>query len=513
MQPSQRVAFNTIILYLRAFITVGITFYTTRLVLEVLGVEDFGIYNLIYGIVSLLAIFNVAMSVSTQRYLSYYQGKEDIAKQKGIFAASILLHLGIAILFFLVLQVTGLFLFDGFLNIASERIEASVLSYRFMILAVIFSILSVPFTASINAHEHMSVMAVVNILEAVLRLVSVFLLMSLSSGDRLVWFSFFNALVSLVSFGVYAIFCMTKYPECTLRLDRWTTRENLRELSGFAGWNLMGSLCGMGRTQGISLLLNLYLGVALNAAYAIALQLGNYVSFFSSTILQTFNPQIMKSEGSGDRPRMLRLAMTTSKMAFFLFAILAIPCIFEMRGILAFWLKEIPSYTFIFSVLLITGTLVNQLTVGLQSAIQATGQIKLYQLVIGSTILLNLPIAWFLLRNGYPPYWIFVAYVLIEAVACSLRLYFMKRQAGLSIRMYFRNVFAKEIIPVISCVAVCLLTTSFIEMNYRFLITFALSVPVFTLSVYFFGLCTPERVMVNQIVVSALDKFKKHPHK
>lgn len=513
MQPSQKVAFNTIILYIRAFVTIGITLYTTRLVLEVLGVEDFGLYNLISGVIGLLSILNVAMSVSSQRYLSYYQGKNDINKQKSIFVASLVLHLVIAILFLMVLQVAGLFLFDGFLNIASERIGASRISYQMMLVSVIFSILSVPFTASINAHEQMGVMALVNILEAVLRLASAFTLILLSTGDRLVWFSMFNALVGGASFILYAIYCLAKYPECTLRLRKLVTKKDIRELSGFAGWNLMGSLCGMGRAQGISLLLNLFLGVTLNAAYAIACQLGNYVSFFSATILQTFNPQIMKSEGSGDRGRMLRLAMTTSKMAFFLFAFLAIPCIFEMKGILTFWLKEIPSYTLVFSILLITGTLVNQLTVGLQSAIQATGNIKIYQLVIGSTILLNLPIAWFLLKNGYSPYWIFIAYVLIEGIACSMRLYFMRIQAGLSIREYVRKVFAREIIPVLVCIVVCVLVTTQVEMNYRFLLTFTLSVPVFALTAYFFGLCVPERVMINQIVESAFNKFKKQSFK
>lgn len=508
MYPSRKVAFNTLILYIRAFMTMGITFYTTRLLLEVMGVSDFGIYNLISGLVSLFAIFNVAMSVSSQRYLSYYQGKNDTDKQRRIFSCSVFLHLLIAVVFLLALELAGLFLFDGFLNLPAQRLDASRWSYQLMIISVVFSVLCVPFTASINAHENMIVMALVNILEAVLRLLSVFALMYFSQDNRLVWFSVFNAFISFVSFILYLFFCVLKYSECTVRILKWVRREDLRELGSFAGWNLMGSLCGMGRVQGISLLLNLYLGVGLNAAYGLAFQLGGYVSFFSATLLQTFNPQIMKSEGSGDRARMLRLSMSASKLAFFLFAVLAIPCVFEMPGILCFWLGQVPPYTLVFCVLLIIGTLVNQLTVGLQSAIQATGNIKMYQFVIGSTILLNLPIAWLLLKNGYSPVWIFVVYVLIEALACSLRLYFIRRQASLSLRSYFKTVFACELLPVTICVSVCLGMRYFLDIPYRFVLTFAVSVPLFLLSVYFFGLSLGERRMVNDMFISAINKFK-----
>lgn len=509
MKPAHKIAFNTIVLYIRVLLTGGITLYTTRLVLDALGMEDYGIYSLVAGIVAMLAFLNSAMTVSTQRYLSYYEGKKDLSKQKSIFSNSLLLHFATGILILIAMEIAGLFLFDGFLHINTDRIAAARISYRMMEFAVFFAIISVPFTASLNAHEDMLLLAAVNVVEVLLRLALVLLVFYIQQNERLVFYSLSNALVSLVAFALYVIICRLRYKECTLKIHKYVNRKEINELKSFTGWNLFGSLCGVIRNQGLSVVLNVFCGLVLNAAYAIANQLGSYLSFFSTSVLQTMNPQIMKSEGNNDRKRMLRLSMTTSKLAFFLFATIAVPSIFEIKELLNWWLKEIPSYTEAFCILILTGTLVNLLTVGLQSAVQATGKIKAYQITVGTLLLMVLPLAFLLLKMGFPPYSILVGSIIIEFIACISRLFFLKRIAGLSLKEYFNRVFRKELFPLLIIVSVCFLVTTNITLNGRFVITFFLAFVFFLPSVYFIGLCPDEKAAVSEILGKVVLKLRK----
>jgi len=508
MQPAHKIAFNTIILYTRVLFTGGIIFYTTRLVLDALGVLDYGIYSLVAGIVAMLSFLNAAMTVSTQRYLSFYEGKKDLEKQKSIFSNSLLLHFVAGIFILLLMEIAGLFLFDGFLHIDSDRLYAARISYRMMEFAVFFPIISVPFTASLNAHEDMVLLSIVNIVDVLLRLVFVLLLFYIQQDDRLIFYSLSNALVSLVSFILYVVICRLRYKECTLKIHKYINREEINELKFFTGWNLFGSLCGIARNQGLSVALNIFCGLVLNATYAIANQLSGYFSFFSASVMQTMNPQIMKSEGNDDRKRMLRLSMTASKLAFFLFATIAIPSIFEIKGLLSWWLKEVPSHADIFCILVLIATMVNLLTVGLQSAIQATGNIKIYQLTVGSLLIMVLPIAVLLLWLGFPPYSILIGSIVIELIACCFRLFFLKRMANLSLREYFSRVFQKEFIPLLIIISVCLLVTTGVSWNGRFIFTFFLSTAFFLPSVYFLGLCSDERIIVSGMLRKIILKLK-----
>jgi Na+-driven multidrug efflux pump len=340
--------------------------------------------------------------------------------------------------------------------------------------------------------------AVVGIIEVLLKLGLAFILFAVDT-DRLVIYAMGMAAVNLSSLIIYAIYSFNKFEECTtsglLKPDMALTKE----LSSFTGWNLFGALCGLGRTQGFAILLNMFFGTVINAAYGIANQVASQMNFFSATLLRAINPQIMKSEGAGDRQRMLRLAMTASKFGFFLFAIIAIPCIFEMESILAFWLKEVPAYTVIFCQLTLVGVMINQLTIGLQSAIQATGKIKIYQIVVGTLVLFNLPIAYVLLKNGFEAYTVLISYALVELLACSMRIYFMKLVGKLSIQQYFKSVFLKELIPVFTIAFISYLVSSYFVHPYRFILTFVTASPLFALSIYLFGLEISEKQLIHSL--------------
>ena len=504
-QASTRVVMNTGILYAKMLITMGISLYSTRLVLNALGASDFGIFNLIAGVIAMLSFLNAAMTTSTQRYLSFHQGTKDVEMQKKIFTNSWILHIVIGVVVVGLLLALSSFLFGGFLNIPTDRIPTAKAIYYFMSISVFFTIISVPFTASLNAHENMLWIAIVNIIESIIKLIIALSLLWFIQSERLMIYGVLTAVLSIVTFSLYAVYCLKKYNECSVK-NYQTNKPLLKELGGFAGWNLFGSLCVVGRNQGVAVILNIFFGTIINAAYGIANQISGQLSFFSATLLRALNPQIMISEGMNDRQRMLRLSMMASKFGFFLMALIAVPIIFEMPAILKLWLKNVPEYTVVFCSLALITILVNQLTVGLQSAIQATGKIKAYQTVVGGIVLLNLPFAYLLLKLGLSPYSVLICAVVVEVIACTFRLFFLKRKANMSIKEYFERVIFKEIIPLTTIIAVCWIITTNFTFDLRFFITFPISTAAFIVSIYFAGLCKDEKLLVNGIIQKVLRK-------
>lgn len=512
MGSANKVALNTAILYGRMLITVGISLYTTRVVLNALGSTDYGIFNLIAGVITMLSFLNAAMATSTQRFLSYYHGKKDLKMQKKVFTNSLILHvvIGIVIVFFL--EILGLLLFDGFLNIPLDRVSVAKIIYHYMSATVFFTIISVPFNGMLVAEENMLWVAFVNIIETLLKLAIASVLYYISS-DKLILYGQLTAGISIVSFTLYATYCLRKYENCTVQGILKIDKALIVKLGSFAGWNLFGSLCGMARSQGLALVLNVFLGAVINAAYGIANQVATQLSFFSLTMLRALNPQIMKSEGANDRKRMLWLAMIASKFGFFLLSILAIPCIFEMPQLLSFWLKNVPDQAVTFCQLILVGSMINQLTIGLPSAIQATGNIKMYQSVVGTMLLLNLPIAYLLLKSNLPGYFVLISYCCVELVACVLRLYFLSKLAGLNVREYIDRVIAKEIIPVLTAVVFSYLMVHYLQFKYRFIISICTSGLLYLVAIYYTGLCHDEKAILLKGFNKIIDKIKKNNNK
>ena len=499
MKSSSKVILNTGILYGKMLITMGFSLYSTRLVLNALGASDYGIFDLIAGVIAMLSFLNAAMTTSTQRYLSFHQGTKDFEMQKKIFTNSWILHIAIGVIVVVLLLTLVPFLFGGFLNIPADNISTAKIVYYFMSVSVFFTIMSVPFTASLNAHENMLWIAVVNIIESVIKLAIASSLLWFIQSERLIVYGILMAVLSIITFSLYVGFCLKKYNECNVRNYQIDTLL-IKELGGFAGWNLFGALCGLGRTQGLAVILNLFFGTVVNAAYGIANQVSGQLSFFSQTMLRAINPQIMKSEGMSDRQRMLRLSMMASKFGFFLMALVSIPCLFEMPAILKLWLKKVPENTAVFCSLVLVAVLMQQLTVGLMSALQATGKIKAYQSIVGGILLLNLPIAYYLLKKGFPAYSVLISFICIEFVACLFRLFLSKKNAGLSIKEYFSRVFFKEVIPIAMSTITCWLIVHCLNFEFRFFITGIISVIVLAIFIYISGLCKDEKIMVKVMI-------------
>lgn len=506
MKNSSRVIANTFFMYFRLIVTIGIAFYSVRLILRYLGVVDYGIYNLIAGTVSMLSFLNNAMTVSTQRFLSFYQGRNDQEEQRRVFFNSIALHVLMALIICLALEILYFPLFGGFLNIPADRLDAAKFIYHTCVATLFLTISYTPFTASINAHEDMIFIALINVFDSVAKLVLAFLI-PLFGSMKLEYYGLGILIQTIVSFSLYAIVCFSRYGECrrmTLKLFR---KERLRDLGCFAGWNTVGSITGMAKSQGLGILFNIFYNPAINAAFGISTQVNSQMNFFSTSMQQSLNPQIMKSEGSGDRARMMRLSFIASKFGFFLIAFISIPCLFEMDELLKVWLGEVPPYCILFCISIAVAVLIDQITVGLNAAIQATKLVKESALTVGMIKLMIVPVAFFLLKAGYGLGACMVGYAAVEAVAGIARIVLLHMKLNMDIKDFIQKVVLQLAAPVaVSCIVMSLFVNLW-HYDYRFVVSIPTCVIMFGVSAYLFSLSAEERVIVNNLVSKLKSKL------
>ncbi|MCK7558011.1 hypothetical protein MKQ70_24595 [Chitinophaga sedimenti] len=302
-------------------ITIVISLYSTRLVLNALGANDFGIFNLISGVIAMLSFVNMAMTLSTQRYMSYSLGGGDDDQLKKVFNSSVLLHFVLGLLLVLIFEMVGIYMFGHVLNIPQDRVGAAQVIFHLMVVSAFFTVISVPYDAVINARENMMLVAITGILESLLKL-GIAIYLQYAATDKLVLFAAFSAGITVAMLLIKRFYCLARYEETRLRIRKYFSKDLLKEMFGYGGWNMFGAVSVVARNQGIAMILNVFFGTVVNAAYGIANQVNAQLSFFSVTMLQSLNPQIIKSEGRGDRERMLRLAMIASKFSFSLLAFL-----------------------------------------------------------------------------------------------------------------------------------------------------------------------------------------------
>jgi O-antigen/teichoic acid export membrane protein len=442
MQAAHRVAKNTGILYARMAITVFISLYATRLILGALGVADFGLFNVVGGVIAMLGFLNSSMAAATQRFMSFAQGAGDLEKVKRIFNMSTLLHAGIAVLMVLVLEIAGYFFFNGLLNIAPDRVEVAKVIYHFMVASTFFTVLSVPYEAVITSHENMLFYAILGILESVLKL-GIALYITYSAFDHLVAYGFLMAALSIFLLILRRIYCHRYYAECELNFRKHYEKPLLQEISSFAGWSLLGSASSMVANYGQGIVINIFFGTLVNAAQSIAAQISGQLGVFSVTLSKALNPLIDKSEGAGNRAMMLKATLGGTKISFFLLSFLYIPFLIEMPYILKLWLKNVPDYTVIFCRLLLIRNLIEQFYIPLTNALGAVGKIKKYQIV--SSLLNTIPIivSYIFFSLGFPPFTLYWAFILFSLIMLFNVLYFAKINCDLSVAEFLQNVLFK----------------------------------------------------------------------
>lgn len=509
MQAANRVAKNTGILYAKMAITVLISLYTTRLVLNTLGSNDFGLYNVVGGAIAMLGFLNASMAAATQRFMSFAQGTGDFLKINKIFNMSVLLHLMIAGIVFIVLEIAGYFFFHGILTIEPSRLHTARLIYQLMIFSTMFSVMSVPYDALLNAHENMLFYSVLGIIESVIKLAIALLIMKLNA-DKLLYYGALMFLLSITLLIINRIYCHTKYPEAKINLKANYEKTLLKEMSGFAGWNILGSSTGMIAGYGSGIILNHFFGTVLNAVSGITGQLNGQLLAFSNTMLKALNPMITKSEGSGNRELMLGASLTGCKLSFLLYAFFATPFILETPFILKIWLKEVPEWTVIFCRLSLIRVMIEQLTISLGTSISAVGKIKEINIFRSVLLIVEVTLVLFAFSLGAQP----TAMVLISifSVIISGILFVQQtvKYCNLKYELFLKNILFNVTVVTMLTITVSSVPIFFMNVSYiRLIIVILLTSLSFTVLIYTFSLTASEKTFVLNLVKEVRNKIKK----
>ena len=489
---SRRIAKNTGLLYVRMLLTMGISLYISRVVLDVLGIEDFGIYNVVGGIVIMFSFLNNAMSSATQRYLSFALGQKNYSELKKLFSITVNIHFFIAFVVVLLAETVGLWLLNTEINIPSDRMASANWVYQFSVLTFFVTIISVPYNAVIISHERMSIYAYVTMFEVFAKLGVVYLL-QLTDFDKLAFYAVLLFIVSFIVRVFYGIYCKRNFQECTYY---WVwDKKKYKELLNYASWNLFGNLAAVGFDQGINLLLNIFFGPLVNAARGIATQVGSAVTSFVSSFQMALNPQIIKSHASGNTEYMQQLISQGCRFSFYLLLIMMLPVLLNTELLLRWWLNIVPEYTVIFTKLILVHALINSISGPLMTAAQATGKIKLYQSVVGGILLLNVPISYLFLKLGYPPTVTLIVMIVISQLALFARLIILRRLINFSVSSYLKTVVLNVLAVAFVSISVAYLFTKAIvlpELSH-ILFSFSISFLVVFFSIYYIGLKLDER--------------------
>lgn len=500
-----RLAKNTMFLYFRMIFIMAVTLYTSRVVLRVLGVEDFGIFNVVAGVVAMFGFLNSSMSATTQRFISYSLGKGDANLNK-VFSTCVLTHALIALGVLVLLESVGLWFLYNKMIIPEVRMDAAFWVFQFSALSTVVTVMSIPFNADIIAHEKMSAFAYISIVEVCLKLLIVFLL-DVGNIDKLVLYAFLLLLVQCGIFLTYMGYCLRHFKESRFRFVY--EKKLFSEVFSFAGWNLWGYLASILYTQGLNILLNVFFGPVVNAARGLANQVDGAIRLFASNFQMAINPQIVKTYAAKDLESMHKLVFRSSKFSFFLLLALSLPVMIEAPVILRLWLSTVPDWTASFLRLMLVVVIVDSVANPLMTSAAATGRIKLYQSVLGGIQLLIVPVAYVVLRMGGEPNSVFVVHICICLIAFAVRLFIVRGMVGLSIKKYLMEVCVKS--GVVTVVATVLPLTLYFSMNNSLLsaiVVVFVSLGSVAVSAYAIGLTKSERVFVSDKIGQILAKFK-----
>lgn len=490
---TKRIAKNTLMLYFRQILIMIVSLYTVRVVLNTLGAEDYGIYNVVAGVVVLFSFVNNAMATATQRFLNFNLGKNDTEKTQQTYSASLLIHIGIALIFVVLAETIGLWFVNTKLNIPLERHSAAIWCYQFSIITTVFNILRVPYNAVIIAYEKMSFFAWVSIVEAVLKLLVVYLLI-ISPLDKLVAYVILLTLVSIIVLFCYKIYCNKKFE--IAHYKRITDYSLVKEILGFSGWSLFGATANVANNQGTNIVLNMFTNVTVNAAMGIANQVNSAVYSFVSNFQTAFKPQLVKSYAAEKKEEFNSLIIRSAKFSFYLLWIIVLPLTLNLDFVLQIWLKNVPDFSIGFIKLILIYSLFESINGPLFLAVQATGKIKKYQIIVSCLIFSNLPFSIIAFFLGANPYCVLIIRIILECFITIFRLLYLNKTQKFSIGSYLKNV----MIPVLVVMIVSFFITSLISSYFSGLVFFfgscAISVIVNMLLVCLVGINKNERKMI-----------------
>lgn len=508
-ENAKRIAKNTLMLYVRMLFGMLISLYTSRVVLQALGVEDYGIYSVVGGVVAMFSMISSSLSSSISRFLTFELGKGNTEGLKRVFSTSLSIQLVLASIIVVFSETIGLWFLNTHMTIPANRLYAANWVFHTSVLTFVINLLSVPFSASIVSHERMSAFAYIGILDVVLRLLIVLFIAYSGLGfDRLIIYALLLVGVVCIMQAIYWSYCTRHFQECRLKLSfdvgYW------KEMSSFAGWNFIGCTAGLLKDQGVNILLNLFLGPIINAARGIANTVNNVLSSFAGNFMTALNPQITKSYAAGDYSYMFSLVERGSRFSYYILLLFALPMLFEADFVLTLWLKHYPAHTVNFVRLILLVTMCDILSNTLINLQNATGKIRNYQLAVGGMLLMNFPLSYICLKIGFQPESTLIV-ALIVAVACLfLRLLFLRKMVGLSMKRYLHKVCGNVIC--VTLAAVILPTLLYLQMAdgiVRFLLMCVLTTLCSVIAIYFIGCNRNERDFIKSRIVLIRQKFSR----
>lgn len=501
---NKRIAKNTLLLYIRMIFTMGVTLYTSRVILNTLGVEDYGIYNVAGGVISMFSFINVAIGTGTLRYITYQLGKNDLDKLQTVFSTCIQIHVLISFVTILLGETIGLWFLYEKLVIPEERFEAALWVYQCSILATVVNIMSTPYNADIIAHEKMSAFAYISVLEVSLKLLIVYILV-IASFDKLKLYAILLLSVQLLIRYIYGRYCAKHFVESKYKHIR--DKKLFREMMSFSGWNFFGAISGVVYTQGLNMLLNMFFGPIVNAARGIAVQVQGAIQQFVANFQTALNPQITKTYANGDFTAMHNLMFRSAKFSYYLLFLLTLPVILETNFILKLWLGIVPENTVIFLRIILCTSLIYSIANPMITANQATGIVKTYQLVIGLLLMFILPISYICLRLGFPAYVVFLVHLVMELCCQIARMLLLRKTIFLSIKDYIYNIYIPIATVTIISIIVPLLVYFYMPDGFGKFLTICISCAFsIVLTTYFCGLSKHEKEVILKKIILKIKK-------
>lgn len=492
---NKRIAKNTLLLYIRMFLTMAVSLYTSRVVLKTLGVVDYGIYNVVGGIVVMFGFINSCMSSATQRFITFALGKGDMMRLQTVFSTSLQIHVIIAAIVFVLCESVGLWFFYTQMQIPAERMTAAMWVLQCSVLSTMVMFVSVPYNADIIAHEKMSAFAYISILEVLLKLAILFVLV-LYPIDKLILYAILLLVVQVIIRFCYSIYCDKHFEES--KYKRIWDGKLFKEMIAFAGWSLWGHMSSVFNSQGLNMLLNVFFGPVVNAARAVAVQVQSAIMQFTVNFQMALNPQITKTYARGEMEEMQKLIFRSARFSFYLIFFISLPVLFETNFILSLWLGEVPENTVVFVRIILCTSILTSISNPLMVACGATGKVKKYQAVCGGLLLTILPISWVALKFGCPAWGVFVVHFLVECICMFARMILLRPLIGIKVMSYIRNIWIRIIVvaglsPIIPAIAYLKMDDTIL----RFFIIGFLCVVSVALFTYTFGFTKHERLVVT----------------
>lgn len=509
MTTSARILKNTGFLYLRLILTFVLSLITTRILLNSLGVSDFGIYQVVCGAIGMLMFLNSSLTSATQRFMSYTNGEKDFDKLKSIFNVSIVLHFIVAVIICILFAAAGYFFFNGILNISEDRLFAAKVAYVCLVVTTVLTVINVPYDAILNAHENMLYYSIIGVVESILKLLVAIACM-FSSYDRLIVYSVLLATIPFITLTIMKLYCHKHYEECVIDLKRYLKRPLMSQMTKFAGWNLFGSFAGLVSGHGNNILINYYFGTAVNAGMGVYSQVNAQMQSFSSTLLKALNPVMVKNEGGKNRQSMYQYAFTGAKLSVCLYAFFAIPIIIDREYILHIWLKVVPPYTTSFIGLALIWTFFSQIGGTLNTTIGAIGRIKETQVITATLKILMLLFIFMAFSNGYPPYCWMIISCIISLIQLMVVVIYNHKYGEMNIGKYLTNVFIRTILSIfISYICVYTLWSLIDIKMLRLIVTIVASVIVYGALFYTVALDTLEKKKIRELICRKVVIFNR----